>query len=152
MIAPTARIYAKTHGLAVLEWELSAAALEQQPVGSTDTYDFRVKDAGGNVIRSIENFSKFNFTKYKYYRLVWGGLTPGATYTLELRRKSTANKEALLDSEWASATVTTDALPTSPDTSSIRTSRIFPEAVSRSMVPTASAWVARPIFPIRIRY
>lgn len=63
MIAPTARIYAKTHGLAVLEWELSAAALEQQPVGSTDTYDFRVKDAGGNVIRSIENFSKFNFTK-----------------------------------------------------------------------------------------
>ena len=37
MIAPTARIYAKTHGLAVLEWELSAAALEQQPVGSTDT-------------------------------------------------------------------------------------------------------------------
>lgn len=61
----------------MLEWELSAAALEQQPVGSTDTYDFRVKDAGGNVIRSIENFSKFNFTKYKYYRLVWGGLTPG---------------------------------------------------------------------------
>ncbi|MBD9237767.1 MAG: hypothetical protein EGR20_23510 [Alistipes onderdonkii] len=111
MIAPTARIYAKTHGLAVLEWELSAAALEQQPVGSTDTYDFRVKDAGGNVIRSIENFSKFNFTKYKYYRLVWGGLTPGATYTLELRRKSTANKEALLDSEWASASVTTDAAP-----------------------------------------
>ena len=111
MIAPSARIYAKTHGLAVLEWELSAAALEQQPVGSTDTYDFRVKDAGGNVIRSIENFSKFNFTKYKYYRLVWGGLTPGATYTLELRRKSTANKEALLDSEWASASVTTDAAP-----------------------------------------
>ena len=33
MIAPTARIFAKTHGLAVLEWELSAAALEQQPVG-----------------------------------------------------------------------------------------------------------------------
>mgnify|MGYP002924347399 FL=1 len=49
--------------------------------------------------------------RYKYYRLVWGGLTPGATYTLELRRKSTANKEALLDSEWASASVTTDAAP-----------------------------------------
>lgn len=27
------------------------------------------------------------------------------------RRKSTANKEALLDSEWASASVTTDAAP-----------------------------------------
>lgn len=111
MIAPTARIFAKTHGLAVLEWELSAAALEQQPVGTSDTYDFRVKDAGGNVVRSIENFSKFNFAKYKFYRLVWGGLTPGATYTLELRRKSTANKDVYLDSEWASATVTTDAAP-----------------------------------------
>ena len=111
MIAPTARIFAKTHGLAVLEWELSAAALEQQPVGTSDTYDFRVKDAGGNVIRSFENFSAFNFKKYKYYRLVWGGLTPGTAYTLELRRKSTANKDAYLDSEWASAAVTTDAAP-----------------------------------------
>lgn len=61
MIAPTARIYAKTHGLAVLEWELSAAALEQQPVGSTDTYDFRVKDAGGNVIRSNRELLEIQF-------------------------------------------------------------------------------------------
>lgn len=152
MIAPTARIYAKTHGLAVLEWELSAAALEQQPVGSTDTYDFRVKDAGGNVIRSIENFSKFNFTKYKYYRLVWGGLTPGrpirwssAASRRRIRRRFSIPSGLRLP-------LRPTRLPTSPDTSSIRTSRIFPEAVSRSMVPTASAWVARPIFPIRIRY
>ena len=85
------------------------------------------------MIRSIENFSKFNFTKYKYYRLVWGGLTPGATYTLELRRKSTANKEALLDSEWASATVTTDA---APDAST--------QAATRSAAPLRSL-VGRPI-------
>lgn len=111
MIAPTARIFAKTHGFAVLEWELSAEALEQQPAVKSDTYDFRVKDAAGNVIRSFENFAKFNFAKYKFYRLVWGGLTPGATYTMEIRRKSTANKNMYLDSEWASATVTTDAAP-----------------------------------------
>lgn len=152
MIAPTARIYAKTHGLAVLEWELSAAALEQQPVGSTDTYDFRVKDAGGNVIRSIENFSKFNFTKYKYYRLVWGGLTPGATYTLELAASRRRIRRRFSIPSGLRLPLRPTRLPTSPDTSSIRTSRIFPEAVSRSMVPTASAWVARPIFPIRIRY
>lgn len=146
MIAPTARIYAKTHGLAVLEWELSAAALEQQPVGSTDTYDFRVKDAGGNVIRSIENFSKFNFTKYKYYRLVWGGLTPGrpihwssAASRRRIRRRFSIPSGLRLP-------LRPTRLPTSPDTSSIRTSRIFPEAVSPSMVPTASAWAARPIF------
>lgn len=152
MIAPTARIYAKTHGLAVLEWELSAAALEQQPVGSTDTYDFRVKDAGGNVIRSIENFSKFNFTKYKYYRLVWGGLTPGATYTLELAASRRRIRRRFSIPSGLRLPLRPTRLPTSPDTSSIRTSRIFPEAVSPSMVPTASAWAARPIFPIRIRY
>lgn len=152
MIAPSARIYAKTHGLAVLEWELSAAALEQQPVGSTDTYDFRVKDAGGNVIRSIENFSKFNFTKYKYYRLVWGGLTPGATYTLELAASRRRIRRRFSIPSGLRLPLRPTRLPTSPDTSCIRTSRIFPEAVSPSMVPTASAWAARPIFPIRIRY
>lgn len=147
MIAPTARIYAKTHGLAVLEWELSAAALEQQPVGSTDTYDFRVKDAGGNVIRSIENFSKFNFTKYKYYRLVWGGLTPGADlYTGASAASRRRIRRRFSIPSGLRLPLRPTRLPTSPDTSSIRTSRIFPEAVSPSMVPTASAWAARPIF------
>ena len=35
----------------------------------------------------------------------------GLIVSLNRRRKSTANKEALLDSEWASASVTTDAAP-----------------------------------------
>lgn len=109
LIAPAVRIFAKTHGLAVLEWELSAEALEQQAVGSADTYDFRVKNTAGEVIRSYEGFAAFNFVKYKYFRLVWGGLTPSTTYTLEMRRRSKSN--LYTDSDWAGASVTTDAAP-----------------------------------------
>lgn len=108
---PSVRIFAKTHGLAVLEWELSSEALAQQPVTTSDTYDFRVKNAAGEVIRSVEAYKSFNFAKYRYYRLVWGGLAPSTTYTLEMRRRSTADAERYLDSEWAAVQVTTDADP-----------------------------------------
>lgn len=111
LIAPSVRIFAKTHGLAVLEWELSSEALAQQPVTTSDTYDFRVKNAAGEVIRSVEAYKSFNFAKYRYYRLVWGGLAPSTTYTLEMRRRSTADAERYLDSEWAAVQVTTDADP-----------------------------------------
>lgn len=111
LVAPSVRIFAKTHGLAVLEWELSPEALAQQPVAASDTYDFRVKNASGEVIRSFERFVDFNFVKYKYYRLVWGGLKPATTYTLEMRRRSTADPDRYLDSEWAAVQVTTDAVP-----------------------------------------
>lgn len=111
LIAPSVRIFAKTHGLAVLEWELSSEALAQQPVTTSDTYDFRVKNAAGEVIRSVEAYKSFNFAKYRYYRLVWGGLAPSTTYTLEMRRRSTADAERYLDSEWVAVQVTTDADP-----------------------------------------
>lgn len=111
LIAPQVRIFAKTHGLAVLEWELSPEALGQQPVSGSDTYDFRVKNAAGEVIRSFEHYVDFNFVKYSHYRLVWGGLSPATTYTLEMRRCSTADPDLYLDSDWASVQVTTDAAP-----------------------------------------
>lgn len=111
LIAPSVRIFVKTHGLAVIEWELSDEALAQQPVVGSDTYDFRVKNAAGEVIRSFERFVDFNFTKYKYYRLVWGGLTPATTYTFEMRRRSTADPDRYLDSDWAAVQVTTEAEP-----------------------------------------
>lgn len=109
LIAPEVRIFAKTHGLAVLEWELSDEALAQQAVGSADTYDFRVKNAAGEVIRSYENFAAFNFSKYIHYRLVWGGLSPETAYTLEMRRRT--KSDLYLDSDWVGASVTTDAAP-----------------------------------------
>ena len=70
-----------------------------------------MKNAAGEVIRSVEAYKSFNFAKYRYYRLVWGGLAPSTTYTLEMRRRSTADAERYLDSEWAAVQVTTDADP-----------------------------------------
>lgn len=90
---------------------MSPEALGQQPVSGSDTYDFRVKNAAGEVIRSFEHYVDFNFVKYSHYRLVWGGLSPATTYTLEMRRCSTADPDLYLDSDWASVQVTTDAAP-----------------------------------------
>lgn len=114
LIAPTATLYAKSHGLAVIEWELSAEALAEQPIkDNADTYDFRLKDAGGKVIEhhTAENYNYFALNRYKFFRFAFGGLTPGTNYTMEMRRISTFDTHALLDSEWVAVPVTTDAAP-----------------------------------------
>ncbi len=114
LIAPAAKLYGKTHGLAVIEWELSAEALAELPItGNKDIYDFRLKDAGGTVIENYtaENYNYFALNRYKFFRFAFGGLTPGTSYTMEMRRKSPEGKVELLDSEWVAVSVTTDAAP-----------------------------------------
>lgn len=114
LTSPTVKLYAKTHGYAAIEWTLSAAALAEQPLsGNADTYDFRLKDAQGNVseVWNVSEFNAFAFNRYKFFRFAFGGLTSGAFYTMEMRRKSTANTELYLDSEWVSVAFTLDAAP-----------------------------------------
>lgn len=114
LLAPTAKLYAKTHGLAVIEWELSAEALAEQPLkGNADTYDFRLRGADGEIIDNYttQKYNAFAFNRYKFFRFAFGGLTPGTSYTMEMRRISTLDTQALLDSEWVSVPVTTDAAP-----------------------------------------
>lgn len=72
---------------------------------------FPREERRGRGDRSVEAYKSFNFAKYRYYRLVWGGLAPSTTYTLEMRRRSTADAERYLDSEWVAVQVTTDADP-----------------------------------------
>lgn len=119
LTAPAVALYAKTHGWAVIEWELSDEALAEQPLagGKVDTYDFRLKDAAGNVVNGYvqENFAKFAFDRYKFLRFVFGGLKPATSYTIEMRRKSTADKNLYADSEWVAVPFTTDAAPSTSD-------------------------------------
>lgn len=104
-----------------------------------------MKNAAGEVIRSVEAYKSFNFAKYRYYRLVWGGLAPSTTYTLEMRRRSTADAERYLDSEWAAVQVTTDADPAADHADCLlyAISSECLRADSRCTEPTASA-TARP--------
>ncbi|MEG1699983.1 MAG: BACON domain-containing protein [Alistipes sp.] len=113
MIAPVATLYAKTHGLAVIEWTLSTDALTQQPVANYDNYDFRLKDASGKILEgwSYDNDANFNFGKYNRYRYTFGALNSGTAYKMEMRRVSTADKTKWVDSEWVSVAVSTDAAP-----------------------------------------
>ncbi|WP_295937095.1 fibronectin type III domain-containing protein [uncultured Alistipes sp.] len=113
MTAPAARLYAKTHGYAVIEWEYSAEALAERAVSADDTLDFRLKDSSGTVIeeRTITDNKAFAFARYKFYRFAFGGLTPGASYTMEMRRKASIGSALYVDSEWVSVPVTVDNAP-----------------------------------------
>ncbi|WP_419510320.1 fibronectin type III domain-containing protein [Alistipes sp.] len=113
MTAPTVRLYDKTYGYAVIEWELSPKALEERPVSGSDTFDFRLKGPDGAVLDSwtTEKYNAFAFARYKFYRFAFGGLTPGTNYTMEMRRKADAKSTEFVDSDWASVAVTTDAAP-----------------------------------------
>lgn len=115
LTAPGVKLYAKTNGQAVIEWTLSEQALTEQPLsgGKVDTYDFRLKDAAGNVIESYttSKYNAFALDRYKMYRFVFGGLEPATSYTMEMRRISTAAPGTYADSEWVGVPVTTDAAP-----------------------------------------
>lgn len=116
LTAPGVKLYAKTNGQAVIEWTLSEQALAEQPLassGKVDTYDFRLKDASGSVIDAYTTarYNAFALDRYKMYRFVFGGLEPSTSYTLEMRRISTANPGVYADSEWVGVSVTTDAAP-----------------------------------------
>ncbi len=110
LTAPTVSIAHKSHSLAIMEWDLPDAALSEQGL-SSDTYNFRLCDADGNVLREKDGYNAFNFTKYPSFRIAWGGLTPSTTYKLEIQRVPTANPDFYFESDWASVEVTTDPAP-----------------------------------------
>ncbi len=120
LTAPDLKVISKSHALAIMEWNLSDEAISEQPLidnpygsgdNSSDTYNFRLCDSSGKVLREVDGFNDFYFKDYIYFRLAWGGLTPSTTYRLEMQRVSTEHKDLFYNSDWASVEVTTDPAP-----------------------------------------
>ncbi len=124
LTAPSVSLVHKSHALAIMEWNITNAMLSEQAFYNynntqegafSDSYNFRLSDANGNVLRQINNCNYFMFRDYPYYRIAWGGLEANTTYRLEMQRIVTGTSEIYGNSAWSAVEVTTDPAPNYED-------------------------------------
>ncbi len=125
MTAPPLYVVYLTHGLLVWEWDYTSEMLSEKKLhtatayGDTDgeysdDFNIRMLDASGNVLRTTY-VDRFFFRDYPYYRIAWGGLDAGTTYTVQMSRVQIDSSSLYLDSEYSGLEFTTEAAPNTSD-------------------------------------
>ena len=109
--APGIKVFRKTHGMIVAEFEQSVDTYETQG----RTFNIRLLE-GDKVLRSYDKYSfKYGgkngtIYSYLYNRFAFGGLKAATSYTIRVQAVST-DAARFEDSAWTDISVTTDAAP-----------------------------------------